>query len=830
MEFPAGGSIAHVRENDGARQTLEEHLFGTASISRKHAEKMGLGTMGELQGLLHDIGKNGSEFQAYLASAEGILDQDCDEYVDAAQQKGKIDHSTAGAQYLWNTIPHKDYVTACAAQMLALSIASHHSGLIDCLAPDGTDNFTKRMNKPDRSTHFSEALGKMSRPLAQRIQQILDGPELHREFKNHLSSVIQKEKSHEAGTNDEKMKLVLSFKIGLTLRMLFSCLIDGDRTDTANFEKEWAASERQEGNYVSWSVLAERLEQYLDSLKGSGPINEKRKKVSEECRAAAARNSGFFTLSVPTGGGKTLASLRFALHHALRFEHTPRKIDRIMYVIPYTSILDQNAQVARDILEKPHERDSVVLECHSNLSEERESWRSRLLSENWDAPVVFTTSVQFLEALFGSGTRSVRRMHQLANSILIFDEIQTLPVRTVHMFCNALNFLAEHCGTRAVLCTATQPLLHKVDGRLGSLRCSEKDEIVQCVPALFEAFRRVDVFDRTRPKGYTDEEIASLALGQQKNFTTCLVVVNTTGMARRLYGMIKGTFSETVHLSAAMCPAHRREVLKRIRNSLEKNPQLPLICVSTQVIEAGVDVDFGSVIRCLAGMDSMAQAAGRCNRHGLREKGQVLIVNPREDPIDRLVDIKVGRDEAQILLQEMKNEGCGSVNLLHPDVMTRYFEHYFFKRAEDMAYPVTEHRNDTLLNMLSSNTMAAAGYRPPAGGSHQIPLKQSFASAASLFQAIDASTRGVIVPYGEGREVITELSGKIDNPAGGKALLRRAQLFAVNVYPNIFNKLIKTNAVYEINGLGVWGLREEYYSQEFGLAHEAVTRLETEVH
>jgi|LSQX01.3.fsa_nt_gb CRISPR-associated endonuclease/helicase Cas3 len=829
MESPGGESIAHVREKDGARQTLEDHLFGTASLSRKHAEKITLGVMGELQGLLHDIGKYSPEFQAYLASAEGILDQDSDEYVDAAQKKGKIDHSSAGAQYLWKNIPHNDPLLHSAAQILALSIASHHSGLIDCLAPDGSDIFTRRMNKPDRSTHFTEVLGKIPIPVTRRIQEILEEPELYREFRNYLSSIIQKEKDHHTGTNNEKMSLV-SFKIGLTLRMLFSCLIDGDRTDTANFEKDWTASARQEGDYVSWSVLAERLEQHLESLKSDGPVNETRKKVSEECRAAAMRERGFFTLSVPTGGGKTLASLRFALHHALRFEHSPRKIDRILYVIPYTSIIDQNAQVARDILEKHHERNQVVLECHSNLSEEWESWRSRLLSENWDAPIVFTTSVQFLEALFGGGTRSVRRMHQLANTILIFDEIQTLPVRTVHMFCNALNFLVDHCGTSAVLCTATQPLLHKVNRSLGSLRCSEKDEIVQDVPVLFETFRRVDVFDRTRPKGYTDEEIASLTLNQQKNFTTCLVVVNTTGMARRLYGMIKGAFSETVHLSAAMCPAHRREVLKQIRNSLEKNPQLPLICVSTQVIEAGVDLDFGSVIRCLAGMDSMAQAAGRCNRHGLREKGQVLIVNPREDPIDRLVDIKVGRDEAQILLQEMKNEGCGSVDLLHPDVMTRYFEHYFFKRAEDMAYPVTEHRNDTLLNMLSSNTMAAAGYRPPAGYSHQIPLKQSFASAASLFQAIDASTRGVIVPYGEGREVITELSGKIDNPAGGKALLRRAQFFAVNVYPNIFNKLIKSNAVYEINGLGLWGLREEYYSQEFGLAHEAVTRLETEVH
>ena len=316
MESPAGKSIAHVREKDGARQTLEEHLFGTASLSRKHSAKIALQAMGELQGLLHDIGKYSSKFQAYLASAEGILDQDCDEYVDAGQQKGKIDHSSAGAQYLWKNTPHEDPVMHSAAQILALSIASHHSGLIDCLAPDGSDIFTRRMNKLDRSTHFDEVLGKIPLPVAHRIQELLKGPELHREFRNYLSSIIQKEKDHHTGTNTEKMSLV-SFKIGLTLRMLFSCLIDGDRTDTANFERDWTVSARQEGDYVSWSVLAERLEQHLGSLKSSGPINETRKKVSEECRAAAKRERGIFTLSVPTGGGKTLANLRFALHHTL---------------------------------------------------------------------------------------------------------------------------------------------------------------------------------------------------------------------------------------------------------------------------------------------------------------------------------------------------------------------------------------------------------------------------------------------------------------------------------------------------------------------------------
>lgn len=341
MESPGGESIAHVREKDGARQTLEDHLFGTASLSRKHAEKITLGVMGELQGLLHDIGKYSPEFQAYLASAEGILDQDSDEYVDAAQKKGKIDHSSAGAQYLWKNIPHNDPLLHSAAQILALSIASHHSGLIDCLAPDGSDIFTRRMNKPDRSTHFTEVLGKIPIPVTRRIQEILEEPELHREFRNYLSSIIQKEKDHHTGTNNEKMSLV-SFKIGLTLRMLFSCLIEGDRTDTANFEKDWTASARQEGDYVSWSVLAERLEQHLESLKSDGPVNETRKKVSEECRAAAMRERVFHPFC-SYGGRKDAGQSPFrsssrspfrafppkdrsyTLCHSLHFHHRPER-------------------------------------------------------------------------------------------------------------------------------------------------------------------------------------------------------------------------------------------------------------------------------------------------------------------------------------------------------------------------------------------------------------------------------------------------------------------------------------------------------------------------
>ena len=820
--------IAHVRGSDGTVQSLEEHLFNTAALSRRFAEKIGLGAMGELQGLLHDIGKFSADFQAYLSSAEGLVDQNCDEYVDAEQLRGKIDHSTAGAQFAWLNINQNDTVSIVAAQILALSLASHHSGMIDCLAPDGEDVFTRRIKKSIQKTYYNEINKKIPPKVYERINSLVKGADLLIEFKKFLSSLITTETSKNLGNSNNAMERS-HFLIGLTLRFLFSCLIDADRTDTVDFEKQWLPQARQAGRYVPWSLLVQRFEERLASFEIFDPISEARSKVSEECWQAAANPKGYFTLTVPTGGGKTLASLRFALHHALNSDSSARKIDRIIYIIPYTSIIDQNAQVAREILEPPEERNMIVLECHSNLSGERESWKNRLLSENWDAPIVFTTSVQFLETLFAGGTKSVRRMHQLAHSILIFDEIQTLPIRTVHVFCNALNFLVEHCGASAVLCTATQPLLHRVNPALGSLNLGKENEIVQDVPALFETFRRVKVYNKTIPVGYTDEEIVCLALEQQKNFQTCLVVVNTTGMARRLYRLLSALFRNTVHLSASMCPAHRREVLARIRRSLGEDPQSPLVCVSTQVIEAGVDVDFGCVIRCLAGMDSIAQAGGRCNRHGKRDIGHVLIINPREDPIDRLIDIKVGRDETKLMLLELKNENLEPADFLSPSIMSRYFERYFFKRASEMAYPVAKHRNDTLLNMLSLNTYAAGCYLSH-GDTPQIPLKQSFGSAANIFSALDATTRGVLVPYGDGAETIAELCGDIYEPSRINALLHKAQQCSVNVYPNILQKLVNMNAVYELNGLEVWALREEYYSLEFGLSDEAITGLRMEVH
>lgn len=820
--------IAHVRKADGAIQTLADHLTGVSTLSRAHAGKINLAVQGELIGILHDLGKYSSEFQNYLKSAVDLLNPDEDEeFVDAKGLKGKVDHSSAGAQFLWQMLSNHGQLGQIIGQMLALCIASHHSGLIDCLTSDlnhpAEDTFTKRMNKQDGRTHLEEVLNKVDHSILARAHDLLAQPEMIQGIQTWIRNILL------ASPERKYESIAFQQQLGLLVRLLFSCLIDADRIDTADFESPAHAKQRMRGEYATWGALIDRLESHLDTLKPRHPIDHLRKDISGHCRDGAERGKGIYTLSVPTGGGKTLASLRFALRHAQK-----HGMDRIIYVIPFTSIIDQNAEVVRGILEPDGvEPGSVVLEHHSNLTPEQQTWRGKILSENWDAPVIYTTSVQFLETLFGNGTRGARRMHQLANAILIFDEIQTLPINCVHLFNNAINFLADHCGSTVVLCTATQPLLDKVDANKGALRIPEGNELMPDVKRLFDDLKRVEVKNRRKPGGWAMDEIAQLAQKETARAGSCLVIVNTKNSAQTLYRLCKAQTSVSVyHLSTSMCPAHRKAILAEIRERLDK--QLPTLCISTQLIEAGVDVDFGAVIRFTAGLDSIAQAAGRCNRNGRHEQGHVHIVNarPEDEKLNRLPDILIGQEKAIRVMTDFEANperyGC---NLLGPEAMAWYYQNYFYDRAPAMDYPITEQalgRDDTLLNLLSVNAQAVADYGRAKGHAPDIYLRQSFMAAARAFKAIDAPTRGVIVPHGAmGHEIITALCAAY-LPDKEFKLLRRAQQFTVNLFPQALELLAMAGVVKEIQeGTGILFLTDaRYYSDEFGLSETPEGKME----
>lgn len=817
--------IAHHRESDGALQTVEQHLLRVGQRASQNAQKLNLGSHGELIGLLHDLGKYSNAFQTYIQSAVGLLNQDEDEeFVDAAGLKGKIDHSTAGAQLVWQSLSKQGQLGAIAGQIFSLCIASHHSGLIDCLSSDtdslGKDVYSKRMDKADEYTHLQEVLAKVDDSILTRAKELIENPDLLKAMRKALAKIVRS-----APIKDDK-SVIAQQQIGLLVRFLFSCLIDADRVDSADFESPKAAKLRAHGQYAEWDILCERLESHLAELAPCKPIDDLRRDISNHCLKAASRSKEIYTLTVPTGGGKTLASLRFALHHAKQ-----HKMERVIYVIPFTSIIDQNAEVVRNILEPKGVRPgSIVFEHHSNLTPAQQSWRGKILSENWDAPVIYTTSVQFLETLFGAGTRGARRMHQLANAVLIFDEIQTLPINCVHLFNNAINFLVEQCGSSVVLCTATQPLLDQVEAGKGAIKTHPDNELMPNVEGLFKELKRVEVINRRKPDGWTHNEVAELALQETHRAGSCLVIVNTKNAAQALYRLSKEmTDIPAYHLSTSMCPAHRKEILNEIRQRLDE--RLPTLCFSTQLIEAGVDVDFGAVIRYSAGLDSIAQAAGRCNRNGRLEKGHVHIINPQDENLEMLQDIRIGRDKAERVLDEFEDSPDSfDHDRIGLEAMKRYYSYYFFDRKAEMDYPVSAKaigHDDTLLNLLSTNTQATAAHGTQTGQAPNIYLRQSFMSAAKTFKAIDAPTQGIIVQHGEeGRKIVADLCAAY-MPDKEFDMLRRAQQFTVNVFPNVLDKLTKAEAVREVQeGTGILYLDYRYYSDEFGSSETPVRNME----
>lgn len=804
-EGPTAAALAHL-ESDGRRQLLRDHLYSVSAYARKRADKVGIGPAGAIVGLLHDLGKYSNSFQHYLYRM--AIDQDTEE---PDPERGKIDHSTAGAQTIWRTLKATGPQEGIIGEILAICVASHHSGLIDCISPNGSDNLTRRMGKADADTHFDEAWAKAERQIAEDRARLLNDPAAVSGIRDMIAAICRTDRG----------ETIRRFKVGLLVRFLFSCLIDADRTDTADFSNPIAARLRQHGRYSEWPALSALLERKLEGFPADSGIAALRKEVSAACLAASVRPKGTYLLTVPTGGGKTLASLRFALNHAAKFQ-----MDRIVYVSPYTSIIDQNARVVRGILEPAgSEFASIVLEHHSNLTPLKQTWKSKILSENWEAPVVFTTAVQILEALFGSGTRAVRRMHQLSNSILIFDEIQTLPIRCVHMGNNALNFLVERCGSTVVLCTATQPLLHRVDAGKGSIRLSENAEMMPDVLNLFERARRHETYDRRKPGGWGYAEAAQLAAAETERTGSCLVVTNTKREALSIFKecrtMANGV--PVIHLSTSMCPAHRMQILYRLRKRLAAGE--PAICVSTQLIEAGVDISFGSAIRALAGMDSIAQAAGRCNRNGESAMGRIHVINLEGELPKQLAEIRKAQEAAQRVLDENRGSGDNpTIDISNPALTERYFQYYFFDRRDEMSYPVgpeKAERDDNLLNMLSENKMAAGPTPRP------IFLRQAFKTAAEAFLPIDANTRGVIVPYmRKGRAIINDLCAAHE-PGKQFRVLKQAQRFTVNVFPYVLAKLQQDSAIHEVqSGSGILYLDSRWYSDDFGINYEGTEEME----
>jgi len=809
--------IAHARKdkmtNHWIVHSLEEHLMESAELAGKFTAKIGLSQIGVLLGLLHDIGKYSFKFQCYIRSSVGMLCTTDQDFMDPNKFKGKIDHSTAGAQWICDLLQNDVKIGKLLKEVVALCGISHHSGLLDLLDISGEDKFSARITKDVSFTHFLEVKTKMDHSITGRITTILDSQKKNDQLRKITSQIYDLFKDP-----------IRSFSMGLLTRFIFSCLVDADRISTADFDSPDEAKLRYLGKYPDWQELINCVEEKASEFGnkvGKNKVDQNRCDISSSCLRRAKDKQGLYYLTVPTGGGKTFSSLRFALHHAK--EH---KLDRIIYVIPYTSIIDQNASEVAKIFNAVSK--NIVLEHHSNLVPDKDTRRNRMLSENWDAPIVFTTSVQLLESLFGGGTRSVRRMHQLAKSIIIFDEIQTLPIKTVHLFNNAINFLTDLCSSTVVFCTATQPLLHGVDPSKGAVPYAEELEIVD-YPPFFKELKRVAVQDCFKDGGWTEDELAEKVRILLRDKGSVLVVTNTKPNAKRLYNSCQDICENVFHLSTDMCPKHRKEILAKIITCLDPSMPQPVICISTQLIEAGVDVDFSSVIRCFAGLDSIAQAAGRCNRNGLQKVGKVLVVNLNNENLDKLPEIKLAQDVTLRLFDEYRKDPDKFDNdRIGHKALKLFYEYYFFQRKEEMSYQLPREaigRKDDILSLLSTNIESVAEYiRSHNGTKPPCYLWQSFKTAGKNFCVIDAPTVGIIVPFNdEAKSIITKLSSNLSAKEEAEQL-KAAQQYSVNIFPWLEEKLEQQKALFKTHdGNGIWYLDEQYYSKDFGVSQEPVS-------
>ena len=687
-------------------QSIEAHLKGTGELAETFAAEFGAAANGKLCGLAHDIGKYSDEFQLRLRGGK------------------KVDHATAGAIECFKI----------KAAFEAVCVIGHHSGLPNVGHKDA--------DTTESQTFFGRKL---------RAEQ--GGiPDYRKNWNGHIA--LPQDYFRPSGRG---------FATAFYIRMLYSCLVDADYIDTETFMNGDAGR----GNYEPLSALCDKLTAYIS--KWNNPTREidiLRQKILNSCIEKASAPRGIFSLTVPTGGGKTVASMAFALNHAVA-----NSMKRIIYVIPYTSIIEQNAKVFRDILGQEN-----VVEHHSSVSYELSEnadeleYRSALATENWDAPVIVTTAVQFFESLYANRSSKCRKLHNIANSVIIFDEAQMIPSNNLRPCVAAIAELVRAYNATAVLCTATQPAIDEM-----LLEYSKKESVVELCPdvdGMFEKFRRTSFEKEGR---LTTDELVSRLESQQQ----VLCIVNTRKFAQEVYEALpsEGRF----HLSTLMCPVHRKQKLDEIRERLKSGKTCRV--VSTSLIEAGVDVDFPRVFREMAGLDSILQAAGRCNREGKRSaESSIVTVFESENKVNKL--IAVNRDAAEETVRDWTQPNTTST-------IERYFKAY-----RDFL------RNDDKSGVIAASEKGISGCGLP------------FEWIAKEFKLIDQNTFTVYISVGEGKELISRLR----EGERSRELYRKAGMFSVSIYENHFNALINAGAAEPFGDDAAILTDLSLYSDEKGLA------------
>lgn len=700
--------IAHKRgESDNEDQLLLEHLKNVSELSEKFAECLNLSDYAEIIGMLHDIGKYSNRFQQRINGNDRI----------------KVDHSTCGAQ---EAVKRK-------LTMAAFCIAGHHGGIPNIGRKGDRDTDPTLMGRLNRNTENYSA------------------------WVNEVDSSKFKPIS-EPFTND---RIPYTF----ILRFLFSCLVDADYIDTESFMSNGSVS-RKSGDELS--LLLNLLNKHIEKWQNpSGKLNILRTQMLNECIKVGQINSDkLFTLTVPTGGGKTISSMAFALNYAVK-----HRKKRIIYVIPYTSIIEQNAEVFRKIFGIQN-----VLENHSNVDlknvDDETKIQMMLAAENWDSPIIVTTGVQFFESMFSNKPSKSRKIHNIADSVVIFDEAQMLPLDYLLPCATAIRQLAENYNSAVVLCTATQPNFQSILNLTGKKNELQLTEICKSAENLTDDFRRVNF----KYEGKLEDDEMALEL-KQRNQVLC--IVNKKSHAQKIYSML-GVSDENFHLSTYMYPAHRQKVLKEIRQRLDENK--PCRVISTSLIEAGVDIDFPTVYRAISGIDSILQAGGRCNRENKRNSSDcvVHIFNTNEV-------LSYQQTNTDAALEVIKKYGD---KIYLPEAIKMYFDNLYYYRDIDKTHKVFDKKS--IINGLTN---------------------LEFESVAQKFKMIENDTKALYI-------CTEENINEIENLRHGnysKELFRNLQQYVVNLYERDFKKLDEACCIEYIDSNFYILSDSNYYSDKTGI-------------
>ncbi len=708
--------ISHTREIDSECQSLIEHLKGTANKAKKFGARFNNEEYAYLCGLMHDIGKYSQDFQHKIIKNSSI----------------RVDHSTAGAVEVNRNID-------LFGKLISYCITGHHGGL-----PDGG-------HKSDTASDTT-LIGRLK-----RVNQLPD----YSSFSNEVNF----EDFLNIGRPNIKPLNRGGYSLSFYIRMIYSCLVDADFLDTEVFMTNNQVDRSVEDDF---KIFYKRFNKFITSFNNTErEINKKRTEILNNCIDKSKLERGLYTLTVPTGGGKTISSLAFAINHALK-----HGMDRIIYVIPYTSIIEQTARIFKDILGCQN-----VLEHHSNYDfkddEDDISYKLKLAIENWDMPIIVTTNVQFFESLHANKSSRCRKLHNIANSVIVFDEAQMIPIQYLTPCLMSISEVVMNYKTTCVLCSATQPSLKDRFPKEISV-----NEICENTESLYEFFKRTKVVYRGKM------EVAQIA-EELNNCNQVLCIVNSKKHAMEIFSKLddEGAF----HLSTRMCPKHRNEVLNEIRQRLKD--KLPCRVVSTQLIEAGVDVDFPVVYRSVAGIDSIVQAGGRCNREGKLENGIINVFEPESIYTKNMPSsIKRPTEVAKTIMVKFED-------ILSPQAIEAYFEELYCLEGEEG---------------LDINGV----FNEMEKGAEGCNFNFNFKQVASQFKLIEQNTIPIIIGIDD---EAANLINKLRYVDEYKAILRAIQPYTVNVYETEFSKMHGANMIEVINE-GIYVLRDKSkYNGKTGL-------------